>query len=94
MAARVPSAFKRLAIIESACESARRTEIFPTGCSYGEAPKNKCGCQTACPPVDCPSATKTMTNFASNDCNAAIRACIDDDDDPMDLDFPDWDESA
>jgi len=39
----------------------------PTGCSYGEAPKNKCGCQTACPPVDCPSKTKTMTNLASHD---------------------------
>ena len=25
----------------------------PTGCSYGEAPTDNCGCQTACPPVDC-----------------------------------------
>ena len=32
-----------------------------------------------------------MTNFASNDCNAIIHACIDDDDDPMDIDFPDYD---
>ena len=75
----------------------------PTGCSYGEAPKNKCGCQTACPPVDCPSATKTMTNFARIDCDAndcvlrqseskptSVR--IDDDDDPMDIDFPDDDD--
>ena len=38
----------------------------PTGCSYGEAPKNKCGCQTACPPVDCLSKTKTMTNLVAN----------------------------
>ena len=27
----------------------------PTGCSYGEAHTDSCGCQTGCPPVDCPS---------------------------------------
>ena len=39
----------------------------PTGCSYGEAHTDSCGCQTGCPPVDCPSKTKTMTNLASHD---------------------------
>ena len=38
----------------------------PTGCSYGEAHTDSCGCQTGCPPVDCPSKTNLMTNLVAN----------------------------
>ena len=68
----------------------KMTEVCPqppTGCSYGEAHVDKCGCQTGCPPADCSSKTTTMTNLAFNTDDDFLDAPRgwDDDDDPMDI---------